>query len=150
MSVWRTAGEPGRAGLSVPVGVHLPARMRVPFGGLSLSWGSTCPVSGSHCPGVSYSHVATRGNIPRGGWAGPLTAWIWVLACPWGAQRPSAQVQAQVCEGALAHSCAHPLCMLWWSPAGRRPQPSSAPAFGGCVLGERHPPVSLEGLLTPG
>ena len=78
---------------SVPGGVHLRARMRVPFGGRSLSWGYA-PVSGSRCPGVSYSHVATRGDIPRRGPAS-ATAWISVLDLSGeGAQRPGAQVKA--------------------------------------------------------
>lgn len=99
---------------------------------------------GPRCPGVSYSHVTTRGDIPHGGWASDcldLGAGL-----PAGAQRPRAQVRGR----ALARSCPHPLCVPWWSPTGRRPPPSSAPAFGGCVLGEGHPPVSLEGRFAPG
>lgn len=79
--------------------------------------------------------------------AGPPTAWIWVLACLRVLSGPGPRY---VCGRALARSCPHPLCVPWWSPAGRRPQPSSAPGFGGYVLGEGHPPVSLEGRLAPG
>ena len=147
MSVGRTAGEPGRAGPSAPGGVHLPARMRVPFGGRSLSWGYA-PVSGSRCPGVSYSHVATRGDVPRGGpasadcldlGAGPARGGGSAARCPGegltsvsitntvGSKWQSAAGAPRLWPAA-AHT--HPLCVPWWNPGGRRPQPS-APALRG-------------------
>ena len=119
-------------------------------------WG-TVPVLGLYVPSLWVP--LPRGVILTCGHQGRHSAWRlgWASDCldlstglPVGGSAAQCEVRAQVCGGGSGPQLRTPTVYAVVEPGWPQTPALLCTCLRWCVLGERHPPVSLQGPLTPG